>query len=252
MSLSKKLSSLISRLDKNQINNSRDTNADFCNTFNIPSVTYTKLEIIDELDILSKKRSTQIVDTANRIVKQISKTDNIQKIIEIIADYSTDAILTIDSFGNIEAINKTVVSMFNYNIHELKNINIKGIIPKFNFESTGSEFIELAALKRDTQELFIEINVNKIENKRFILLIKDITYNKELISKNTTLSSILESLMYNNPNPVYHKNSNLKYVGCNKAFEKLTGFSSNFIFGSTVNEIFSENISKLSDIKDKD
>jgi PAS domain S-box-containing protein len=58
--------------------------------------------------------------------------------------------------------------------------------------------------------------------------------------------------MYNNPNPVYHKNSNLKYVGCNKAFEKLTGFSSNFIFGSTVNEIFSENISKLSDIKDKE
>jgi hypothetical protein len=72
MSLSKKISSLISRLDKNQINNLCATNADFCNMFNIPSVAYTKLEIIDELDILSKKRSTQIVDTANRIVKQIS------------------------------------------------------------------------------------------------------------------------------------------------------------------------------------
>ena len=225
--------------------------ADSCsvNISDTNSIT-AKLAIIDQLDILGKKRSDQIVETANRIVRQISKSKDICNIIEIIDDYSSEAIITIDKFGNIEAINKIVISMFGYTLHELKTVNIKDILPKFEFHSTESRYTELCALKRNTDEFFVEVNVNEIDSNKYVLLIKDISYNKELLDRNNTLGNILESLMHNNPNPVYHKNINLNYIGCNKAFEKLTGYDCNFIFNSKVKDIFPNNISILSDNKD--
>lgn len=221
--------------------------------YNFPECINTKLCLIDDLDIANKTRTAQIRETASRIVRKISFSENIQDIIEIIDDYSKDGIITIDINGNIESINKTVVCLFNYNIHELKNINIKDIIPLFSFESTHGLYKEMPALKKNTTEFYIEVNTTPIEcNTKFVLIIKDITYNKELLSQNNSLGNLLDSLMCNNPNPVYHKNGNLRYIGCNKSFEKLTGYTNDVIFNSETMDIFPEEIAKQAQIKDSE
>lgn len=221
--------------------------------YNFPECINTKLCLIDALDRAGRNRTEQIRETASRIVNKISFSENIQDIIEIIEDFSRDGILTIDTKGNIESINKTVVSLFNYNIDELKNINIKDIVPLFTFESTHGLYVEMPALKRNTTEFFVELNATPIDgNTKFVLIIKDVTYNKQLISQNNSLGNLLESLMCNTPNPVYHKNGHLRYIGCNKSFERLTGYTSEVIFNSRVDDLFPEEIAKQAKIKDNE
>lgn len=70
-----------------------------------------------------------------------------------------------------------------------------------------------------------------------LLLYQNIRQKNKLNVKIKSEQKILQTLMDTNPNPLYYKDKEGKYIGCNKGFEKIIGLSKNEIFGKTVKDI---------------
>ena len=68
----------------------------------------------------------------------------------------------------------------------------------------------------------------------------------ELKHRNKFLQMLMDSI----PNPVFFKDTDMKYTGCNKEFEKFAGRSREELIGRTVFDFTYENIAKLTTEKD--
>ena len=66
------------------------------------------------------------------------------------------------------------------------------------------------------------------------------------------LNRKIESLIETIPNPVFYKDAELKYMGCNRAFEELTGKNRHEISGKTVFQLYEYELAKKYDEKDRD
>jgi PAS domain S-box-containing protein len=86
-------------------------------------------------------------------------------------------------------------------------------------------------------EAAVEMMDNITERKR----------NEEILK---TQKEFLEILMQTIPNPVFYKDIDGKYLGCNNAFEKFVGMTKEEIFGKTVFDISPTNLSSIYHQKD--
>jgi len=216
---------------------------------------------MEELESTSKFKTGQIAETSSRIIQKISESENLQRVVEILEDYSSDAMMIVDRFGYIMSVNPAALKMFEYTSMDLADINIRDIIPLFEYSDKSELYKDMTGFKRDSSEFNIEVITNLITTrsvvssvveKRYLTIIKDVSYKHDLIKQNKELGSIVDSLINNSPNPVYHKNLNLRYIGCNRLFEELAGYPFNSIIQKTVFDIFPADIAVLADKKDKE
>jgi len=70
-----------------------------------------------------------------------------------------------------------------------------------------------------------------------LAVLQDITQRKELEKRVQDQLHLLQTLVDAMPNPVYYKDAQLRYLGCNKAFEKLLGATEAQIKGRTIHDI---------------
>ena len=113
---------------------------------------------------------------------------------EAIADSVVDAVITINNNGQIQSFNNTAQNMFGYSCDEVKDINVKILIPQpytdhhDQYLVTNETHIigkgrELVAKRKDGTTFPIHLSVNEIhnnENKMFVGVIKDITQQRTL------------------------------------------------------------------------
>lgn len=212
---------------------------------------------LERLDEESESYITSINAVSRRIIQKLSEEANTKRIVQIIEDSSKDALLTIDQYGFILTVNHATLNIFGYNESELAEINIKDIIPQFITNRKSSEWIEINGIKKNASEVLLEVITKRISdkcesnlNKKYLIIAKDISYSKELEANNVQLSNIVDTLIHGSPNPIYHKDISLRYVGCNKPFEKLAGVSFNELFGKTVFDIFPDDVAEYANRRD--
>lgn len=93
------------------------------------------------------------------------------------------------------------------------------------------------------------------ENKTLIALegfIADITEQKEAGEASKQHNRLLQTLIDTIPAPVYYKDANLCYTGCNKAFEDYSGTTKDKIIGKNVYDIYPKELADKFDYADNE
>ena len=199
-----------------------------------------------------------------------------------------DAILLIDKETNlILDANKAAENLYGYtkdefvklkinDLYELiaypdlniGNINNKSYLFKYhlnkNKERIPVEFTSGFYSWKDKQIIYLiirditdRIEANKqlemqndeleIANQNLTKLVREIEIsNKEI--KNNYL--FLETLINSVPNPIFYKDENFKYLGCNKAFEDFYGIKKQDLIGKTVYDIAPSELANIYHQKD--
>jgi len=91
------------------------------------------------------------------------------------------------------------------------------------------------------------------ENNEVVTILangRDVTHKIVLEKELESSFYLLQQIIDNIPNPVFYKDANFKYIGCNKAFEDFLGLKQIDIIGKTSFEIAPEEIAKIYNEKD--
>jgi PAS domain S-box-containing protein len=96
----------------------------------------------------------------------------------------------------------------------------------------------------------IPLKDNSEEINRIIGTSYDITPIKNAENEARANEEFIFTLIDTIPNPVFYKNSEKRYIGCNSAFENLVGIERENIYGKTCYEVFSKDIAQVTEYKD--
>jgi len=83
-----------------------------------------------------------------------------------------------------------------------------------------------------------------------IQLEREIQVRKEIEEKQRNSLIFLKTLLDSIPNPIFYKDLQCRYLGCNQAFEKYVGVVEESIIGKTVYDIFPSHIAKIRQSQD--
>ncbi len=112
---------------------------------------------------------------------------------------------------------------------------------------------ETSLIAKDGLKVPVEINVNYLEfngNAYQCAFISDVTVRKNVDAVIKENLDFLQTVMDAVPIPVFYKDRNGVYTGCNDAFSKFIGFSKEQIIGSTVFNIAPKDLAEAYHAKD--
>ena len=104
-----------------------------------------------------------------------------------------------------------------------------------HFRKDGTSFpmhVNVKIIKWEDREILLNIGTDITERKEREKLLKD---------QNLFLQQLLDTI----PSPIYYKDINAIYLGCNKAFEKITSHRKEEIIGKTIHEIVPEDFADI-------
>ena len=113
---------------------------------------------------------------------------------------------------------------------KLERITIKGVPETYEtrYRKKNGEVIEV----------LVNVEILSIGGKKYFLMVsEDISERKRIQTKAIEQYEFLNTLMETIPSPVFYKDRQGRYIGCNKAFEVFFGTSKQCILGKTVFEI---------------
>jgi PAS domain S-box-containing protein len=105
------------------------------------------------------------------------------------------------------------------------------------------------------EELTLLLSTSRIhvqEQPMVLVSILDITARKRAETQLKGQLAFIETLLDTIPNPVFYKNTEGRYLGCNSAFESLHGMTASQIVGKTVFEMGPEQIARRYHEQDQD
>lgn len=100
--------------------------------------------------------------------------------------------------------------------------------------------LELQARHKDGHEFPVELSLSAVQQAGqwcAVGIVRDISERKELEKRAKCQLQLLQSLMEAIPNPVYYKDTQLRYLGCNEVFAKTCGVPQAEIVGKVVHDI---------------
>jgi len=171
--------------------------------------------------------------------------------------------------------NNLFLEKFEYTKDELVHLDISDIRKQkenkpFNtlkkeLETTKSSITYAKYFSKSGNKYSLESSnkLQKINNKNYLISIaREITekLEKEILLKEEVDIKIAEienqkiflnTLLKNNPTAIFYKNIHGKYLGCNKAWEKLTGIKEDEVLGKSVFDIAPKDIAKIYFEEDK-
>ena len=100
---------------------------------------------------------------------------------------------------------------------------------------------EMSLLKEVALDISFALDKIESDNQRERLT-------EELKQRSGFLQTLLDAMPY----PVFYKDAQLRYLGCNTAFEKFVGFTRNRLMGKTVYDIWPRDLADLCDRFDKE
>ncbi|MBD3234422.1 MAG: PAS domain S-box protein [candidate division Zixibacteria bacterium] len=202
-------------------------------------------------DITDRKKAEEALRTSEEKYRSI-----VQNTIDIIYSVSTDGIITFIS---------PQVSRYGYTVNELVGRSVFEFIHPDDLQRVKSEFIktkqtgeefptEFRIYGKDGKCFHIEENGKAITKDGEIVQItgvmRDITDRKQYEQRIREQLNFMGTLLDTIPNPVFYKDANGTYLGCNQAFLKLLGKTEKEVVGKTVYELGPEDIA--SEYYDKD
>ncbi len=163
-------------------------------------------------------------------------------------------------------INKTILTYLDVDVDSFINktpreLNFDDYICNFfenniNLAIKHTKFIDSLVLFYDKNKIYyFEFNFipEFDENNEVITILangRDVTHKIVLEKELESSFYLLQQIIDNIPNPVFYKDANFKYIGCNKAFEDFLGLKQIDIIGKTSFEIAPKEIAKIYNEKD--
>jgi PAS domain S-box-containing protein len=205
----------------------------------------------------------------------ITKRKNMETLIRsneekyrILFENSPVGILTLDTEGNILDINSKAVDILGSpSVEATKAINL--LTFKLLVDAGISSFLkECFSLKQGMSKEFeyttkwgkhIYVIFSLVPNKyvsetivNWQLIIQDISarriFEKELEKNLTFIQALIDTI----PNPVFYKDTELRYIGCNKAFTEYYGLEKADIIGKSVYDIAPSDLAEVYSKADKE
>lgn len=131
----------------------------------------------------------------------------------------------------------------------------KTLINDFQDKKSGYIQSEVEFYKKDRTKFTGLLHMRRSDEMvdgDFVLegYIQDISSEREAREKLASYLNYLRELMYHIPSPVYSKDANLKFTGCNKAFESFTGLKEKDILNKSIKELGNGEVVELLQSKD--
>ena len=116
------------------------------------------------------------------------------------------------------------------------------------------QILELRLVKKDNTVFWGHLTVTLSSNVDgfpfFRVILRDITARKQSENELQESKDFLATLINANPFPIYYKDKDCRYLGCNKAYETFFGIQSDQLIGKTVFDIHPLELAKVYHAKD--
>lgn len=167
-----------------------------------------------------------------------------------------------DDSGMFLEVNPAASSIAGFTEKELIGKNLKELIPA-GTESVGLDsFLDTARSGRTSGEFPIlrgdgsirywSVETVALSDSRYLGFVMDITKRRKDEATRKRQHRFIESLIETIPNPVFYKDTGLKYISCNRAYEKLTGWKREEMKGKTVFQLFEYELARRYDEADRE
>lgn len=140
-----------------------------------------------------------------------------------------------------EIIGETPYGIFSPEYQSDQGLSKQKALKYINKALNGyQQLFEWKHKRLDGTTIFTEVNLNrlKIGNDYYLMaIVRDVTERMKTEKTIKEQLSFLKDLMNTIPYPIFYKNKNYVYQGCNKAFEEFIGLSKEEIIGKTVYDV---------------
>jgi PAS domain S-box-containing protein len=126
----------------------------------------------------------------------------------------------------LNAINRTAAGEIFFNLHVFSD-----------YKNNNSAFLIIEDITEGS------LSLRMVQQKRNEMILR----NNELIRREEFITTLLNTI----PDPVFYKDSSGRYIGCNREFEKFTGYSKTDFCGKAPGSIFSVKDENSYDMHDK-
>lgn len=203
-------------------------------------------------DITERKQAQQKLEELNRTLEDRVRERTAQ--VQDLYDNAPTGYHSLDSEGRLIAINQTELDWLGYRREELLGKPLSSI---YSSQAATGFLSRFAQFKASKQVHSVEVEVVRKDGSTFPVMINTIgTYDKngEYISSRSTMTNITlrkraenelkrnvnftNALLDAIPTPVFYKDSNGRYQGCNHAFADIMGKTVEQIKGKTVYELW--------------
>lgn len=171
-----------------------------------------------------------------------------------------DAVFITEKDGRISYVNDNVVTLLGYERIELYRMSVFDLVPpdwRETYQRVGKQIVQgprqildIRLVSKTGQKIPLELNAVVLPNGRVYGACRDIRERKKIEASLKASLAFTETLVQALPLPIFYKNTEGRYTGCNKQFCDFLGKEKNDIVGKTVFEISPQKLA--ADYRDKD
>ena len=208
----------------------------------------------NQKDIEILKEKIKRLEAENTELKKSKSVSSDYSPYKALAEKSTDGILIIHD-QIIKYVNEGFIKMTGFTRDEIIGASYSKFTPEKEFKKLRNN--SLRRLKgedipsiyttfiqgKDGKLTKTEINVtvdSYLNRPAFIVAIRDLTQFEKMKDENEEQAQFLSTLLNALPVPVFYKNKEKKYTGCNLAFSEFAGLPQDKLIGKSAFDIFPE------------
>ncbi|MDU2064765.1 MAG: response regulator, partial [Sporomusaceae bacterium] len=213
----------------------------------------TRWEELNRLGQAHKNMRTLLIEATDNLENKIrSRTSELQKFSQAI-DQSPVSVVITDINGNIEYVNPYFCKVTGYSLEEVIGQNprilkseqtpAKTHIDLWQSITTGQTWRGEFINKKKSGELYTEAVVitplrgESGETTHFVAVKEDITNTLQSQRQLSDQLAFINHLIDAVPNPIFYKDVDGRFLGCNKAYEQAFNTTRAFLTGKTVLEL---------------
>ena len=213
---------------------------------------------------LAKQAQAQAEETHQKLKQKIAEHRqselNNQKLASIV-EFSEDAIFSTDLEGSVTSWNRGAEKVFGHTAGEMLGASLQRLIPAERQEEKQQilakvkrgesvEHFETEWQTKDGRRLNISITASPIKDADGQIIgvskvARDVTERKRVEAELSSAQRKLErglkfqkALLLAIPTPIFYKDRQGRYLGCNRAFTEMMGVTSEELAGKTVQELW--------------
>jgi len=199
-------------------------------------------------DHTSKYYLVRLTDLTDR-----QKKERALQLFRNLIDHLMDMVFIVDpQTGQILDVNDTACQRLGYSRKELLSLNINQIDIEAYTGRSHPQLIHMLKTMRTLQiegrhrckegsTYPVEVDLQYVaqDQREYVIAnARDISDRREMENKLTYQIAFLQTVIDSIAMPVFIKNPQHRYVGCNRAFEQLTGYTRDQIIGKTAFDLF--------------